>query len=127
MLESAERATGVAHRRGGSGQEGTQTDQRRTLAAKRSLDAADDQLAQSERDSALVLIALCNRLEAPQISLATQWRLILAAHNDGAGGWRTHRELAPPGIGIDSDDSTKYAGEMSLIAHAALECHLRQG
>ena len=56
------------------------------LDAERSLYAADDQLAKSERDSALALIALCNRLEAPYRSLATQWRLILAAHNDGAGG-----------------------------------------
>jgi hypothetical protein len=127
MRGSAERVAGVAHQRGEFGQEDTQTDQRRTLDAKRSLYAADDQLAQSERDSALALIALCNSLDAPHRSLATLWRLILAADNDGAGGWGTRRELTPPGIGIDSDDSTKYAGEMSLIAHAALESHLRQG
>src|SRR6202000_856882 len=44
----------------------------------------------------------------------------------GAGG-RTHKVLTPPGIGIDSDESTKDAAEMSLVAHAALEGHLRQG
>jgi hypothetical protein len=34
------------------------------------------------------------------------------------------RELTPPGIGVDSDDSAKYAAEMRLIAHAALDGHL---
>ena len=70
--------------------------------------------------------------EAPQRTLATQWldssrRPSLDLPADGAVGCGTHRELTPPGIGIDSDDSTKYAAEMSLIAHAALEGHLRQG
>ena len=40
---------------------------------------------------------------------------------------RIHKELTPPGVGIDSDEATKGAAEMSLIAHAALEGHLRQG